>query len=240
MPAIILLSSQNDLRSPFNHGGDHLSIGLRSSAITLHVSPHTPGGSQAPLSALGGRALPRPGRQEGKRRADRPRHRLERGNARNLEELGVDRYRSAAIWRNWPVSQTHPLRVTVTGVTIDCSNLLPGASHRHNRVMRRLELLRFPSIARCYEVTGTRRKGFSRVACHIPGSSLVGTARSRPSRSGRNARNAAFPWIARPSRPGRGAGGPLPGARSEFDLLRLVRAASENFGGPSQKTFVQQ
>jgi hypothetical protein len=70
MPAITLRSTQNALRSPCDHAGDQASITLRSSAITLHVSPHTPGGSQAPLSALGGRALPRPGREEEKRRSE--------------------------------------------------------------------------------------------------------------------------------------------------------------------------
>jgi hypothetical protein len=52
MPTITLRSSQNTLRSPYDHTGDQPSIRLRSSTITLYVSPHTPSGSQAPLSAL--------------------------------------------------------------------------------------------------------------------------------------------------------------------------------------------
>jgi hypothetical protein len=146
-----------------------------------------------------------------------PRHWRECSNAQNLEVPAADPTQSAAIWRNWPVSQAHPAQVTVTGVTIGCSNLLPGASHRHNRVMRRLELLRFPSIARCCKVTGTRRRA-ARSGRNLE---LRGTHEARGHRTGGQV----------------GVAG-NPGARPIIDLPRLIRVASENFGRPSQKPLV--
>jgi hypothetical protein len=51
MPAIRLRSDRNTLRSACDHPIDQPSIRLLSAAITLLFSPHTPGGSQAPLPA---------------------------------------------------------------------------------------------------------------------------------------------------------------------------------------------
>ncbi len=234
MPAIRLLSSQNSLRSPCYHGGDHASIRLRSSAITLLLSPHTPGGSQAPLSALGGRALPRPGREEGTRRAEGPRHRHAPSNTDASNSPPADQSRSGAIARKQPVSQIRQASITVSHVTRTTtgrSNLLPGASHLPNPPKRSAT----SSVARCLKITGT---GFSRVACHIPGSSLVGTARSRPARLGRNLESRGI-HAGRGHRTGGGWGvAGDPGARPIIYLSFLSRAASENFRRPSQKTRV--
>jgi hypothetical protein len=214
VPAIRLLSSQNTLRSPFYHAGDPPSIRLRSSAITLLLSPYNPGGIAAPLSALGGRALPRPGREEGKRRAEGPHHRHEHDNARNLEAPGADRRQPVAILRERTALPVIPVPLTVSRSSAGPSNLLPRASHRDNGAIRRLELLRFPSLARCCQVTGTQ---------------VLRSKRSRNLEMARDLREGGLRtrgWV--------GVAGD-PGASAYIDLFRLVRAASENFGRPSEK-----
>lgn len=150
MPSIRLRSAQNTLLSACDHPTDRPSIRLLSVAIALLLCPHTPGGSQAPLSALGGRALPRSEREEGKRRLEGPRHRHECDNARSLEVCGPDGRLHAANLGEHAVLGSKPAALTVIG----SHNLLPGASHRDNRVTQGLKLLRFPPLARCVQVTG--------------------------------------------------------------------------------------
>ncbi len=155
MPAIILLSTQNCLLSPFDHAGDQASIRLRSSAITLCSIPHTPCGSQAPLSALGGRALPRPGSEEGKMVARLARQPLHTGNRENSSGTGTDRSRSIEAPQKAPVLLTRQTCVTVTRH----SNLLPSASRRHGLVVWSLKWLRFRAIALCRPVIGMPMHG---------------------------------------------------------------------------------
>jgi hypothetical protein len=154
----------------------------------------------APLAAhrsnvRGGRTIGwRAGRQKG------PRHRHEQTNARNSPAAGADRSRYVAVWWDCPVLRPQPARVTVT-------NLLPPASHRNNHVIRQLKLLRFPSIARCCEVTGT------------------GLARSRPARSGRNADLIPLSWDRGPTKGGWGRWHPGTLSRPIIDLLSIFRGS---------------
>jgi hypothetical protein len=199
-------------------------------------------GSALPSATLAAHRSIRKGSKKGQ--ADRglkgPRHRRECGNAQNPNTHAIDCCQCAGSPGECAALHAHPASITVIGHITARSNLLPRASHWGNGVSRPLELLRFPSIARCHEVTGTRRKGFSRVACHIPGSSLVGTARSR----------AAQCWRNLESRGSRGVRGHLtggwvgvaadPGARPIIDVFCLSRAGSENFGRPCNENLVYQ
>lgn len=65
MPAITLRSSQNTLRSPFNHDAYQAAIRLRSCAITLCSIPLIPWADRSPAFGLGGRAWRDPEVREG-------------------------------------------------------------------------------------------------------------------------------------------------------------------------------
>ena len=191
-------------------------------------TPLTPLRLEAPLWALGP-ALLRPLKEEGKRRAERPRQTLHTDNARNAEASGTDRRQCVASRLECAALPGEMVPITVIRLSNERSNLLPGASHCDNRVIHPLELLCFPSLARCLIVTGTHGKGFSRVACHIPGSSLVGTARSRSKGCWRNLKMARYS-MPKPERTRRGWWvGSKTSAVAIIDLISIFR-------GPVPKT----
>jgi hypothetical protein len=159
MPTIILRSTQNTLRSPCYHAGDHPSIRLRSSTITLCSIPLIPRADRSPAFGLEVRALPRPGREEGKRRSEGPRHRHAWANGRIISTSCAERCQHAT-----SPGERAALGVERAGLTVSGDhNVLPGASQLHNDVSRRLELLHFLPIARCVEVTGMHEPSAKRL-----------------------------------------------------------------------------
>lgn len=142
-----------------------------------------------------------------------PRHRHERDNAQNLEAPGADHRQSAAKLSECGCLPVEQAPITVTGR----HNSLPGASQSDNGVSRRLELLRFPSIARCHKVTGmndprSRRSRNLEMARYV---------RDRPATKG-----------------GWGRWHPNSQDRRIIDLLPPLRGGSENFGRPSKENLV--
>lgn len=213
------------------------------------IPPHLCGDGSAALGLEGPRRSTTESK-EGRMRAEGPRHQHVRSNAQNLEAPGVDRDGLVAIPSKRPVLQVRPSPVTVM-----CHrNSLPRVSRRQLTRLSRLGLLHFLPIGRCCKVTGTRRKGFSCVASHIPGSELVGTARSRPAKLRQNLKTAPSGRIEGHRR---GAVGGVGGAGSSllesyvFSLFRgfsgktcalfataISGAASEKFGRPSKENLV--
>jgi hypothetical protein len=233
LPAIRLLSSQNGLLSPFDHGGYHPSIRLRSSAITLLLSPHTPCGSQAPLSA-GRRASHDPEKGKGR---EGPQSQSRTSNARFCTGLTISTApdeQSPAAMLAW-CGFRHEVTVTsVTDGTTDRRNLLPGASRRSNRVTQPLEMLHFQPIARCLPIIGGI---YARVAA--ASFTLVERKMRRRDRS-RNLKFSRYLGIGRPSRPGRGGVGGLSGSLGIIDLLALLRGGSEKSGRPPKENLVNK
>jgi hypothetical protein len=210
------------------------------------ITPHPYGVGSAALGLEGPRRSST-GRREQARRADRPRHRRECSNARSLQAPGTDRRQFGVIACEWTNLQAYSAPVTVTRAAAGRSNQLPRASHRDNRVIRRLELLRFSSIARCYEVTGMHREGV--FACGLPHSRLfIGSNGVRTANALAIWLNWLNAWDCQGKRPHPVPWHPPNPAPPIIDLLPIFRGSSpkncclaatktglQNFGGAIPK-----
>jgi hypothetical protein len=179
-------------------------------------TPHTPRALEAPLWALGPAAF-RPLKGRDRKGPHYPRHASNR-RFRTSSTAGT------ALDEQLPAEQLarggfrHEVTVTsVTDRTVDHRNLLPGASHRSNRVTQPLEMLRFHPISRCLPIIGGI---YARVAA--ASFTLVERKMRRRDRS-RNLEMARYLGDGGQIDRRHGGVGPLPGPLAIIDLLSIFR-----------------
>jgi hypothetical protein len=205
-------------------------------------------GSALPSATLAAHRSSRKGGRKGQ--GDRglkvARHRHEWDNARNSEAPGAAGRQSVAVHSERTALRVTPAPLTVSRTSGGRSNSLPGASQRCGitaLASARLGPTLGPSASyartsgsKINALSPSRHrfgypmhagKGISRASCHIPGSSLVGTARSRAAKCWRNVEyaKAAARGLGPFSR-SRGVGGNNP-ARPIIDLSSIFRGPSE-------------